>query len=486
MASADSKTRIPSPIVRRLRPVSVKSMWRRNLRRLLRSRLFWFNVSLDFVLWVALPALRKMGFTKALTIELAESIPTAIFGWAVWYFVEYWEWLKCKLEPQGRCIGKAGFDRALFPEESKENEYFVLQVKIAGMKPLCYPKVRDGQEVCEVPAYEVWSFLEGPWTFENSPKPASRTLHFVKRFGAGDNYDRINQFSTTELRDYAQSSGKRLEDNPATWVTGLQKDDEKKTVVIGFENVTYFQCYVLCNEEWFQFRKFPIEEKYPFYLLQSALPDMKRGLYNVLEHNPAKLGLEVILKTADGKIVLQQRSGGTATNVGDIVPSVSAGYELCDFEADVVSDGEQTLLENMLGETERELGLDREQITRYAILGLLHILSSNELSFVLLMETSLTCDGLIEQLRRRIAEYEQNRESHVELKKASEHFEYWRILPVEADQVRDYSLEWEAYCEKKWSRVERCVYPLYFYLLATANPTMVPWKYASQADGVTA
>jgi len=395
------------------------------------------------------------------------------------------------MRPEDRFLTKATFVRAPFPRGLRDQEeYFISQLKISHHSVLSYPTGQTTTPPCEIPAYVVFSFTDGAYRLEYAHKKPKTNSHFVSRVGREDSHDCENQFSKGEIREFAARSGKRLEDSPALWVTAIEKTPT--TIRIGVDKVGYYSCFVLCNDAWFQARKFPIEDDYPFFLLQKHLPSLPSGSYRFLEENPAILGLEVIFITKDRKIIFQKRSGATAINPGILVSSVSAGYEPSDIGASFFQDGglpieqhaERSIFAGAFRELQRELGVDREQIERYALLGLVHVVASNELNFVLLMETSLTCTEFIRQLRKNIEHFEIRREEEgVEESKASEHFEYWKILAVDCDEVRHFCGPWRDYFERNRKKLGRALVVLYFYCMAENKLDSVPWHKAALTHG---
>ncbi len=471
---------------RRLRPVSVKRFsWKKVVPRPKDDPVFYINVVLDFLLFTVPPAISAFGFHVALLKQLAISTVLAALGWLIYLRVDSWEWLRVSLEPpESRCLTKRMFERAPFPKRWYNqrclSEYFILQLKLSGIPLLSYPGRSKSADSSDVPAHEVFSFLDAR-SIRFHPRSAHRS-YFVQRCQQdGEDWDPNNQFSKDEISEYGRRTGRRLDNNPAVWITGLNKD--QGAVILSYDKrVTYFQCYVLCNESWFQERKFPRETEYPFYLTQRHISSFgifnektkADGLYGFLADNPSILGVEVIFVTKDGKIVLQLRSGGTAINRNTIVPSVSAGYEPTDFMDDsgsgTVAD---VVIKGAFREAKRELGVDpREHVDRCAILGLVHILPSNELNFVVLMESSLTSSVFIQRLRSLIRDVDKGNEE----KLAVEHWEFWKLLLVNANQVTNFDGEWKEYFERKSHKLERCIYPLHFWQLAAENPDKIPWR----------
>ena len=470
---------------KRIRPLRVKSLWRWKPPKLQEDPVFYCNVLIALVFFGAvIPAIGHLLFidTQGLAKKLLFDVFVAVLSVAIGLRVDSWEWLRLVLgRMQSRGITKDAFEEAVMPK--KWDDYFVMQIKLAGLAPLSYPNESGDPETLQLPAYSVWSFVEGHRTIRFERRAPNESSHFINRVsGSEGEFDPAAQFSPKEITDFGKKRGQDIWEAPAVWVTGIAKEDD--AVTLYYNPTTYFKRYALCNEAWFQRRRFKkMEGEFPCLLLQKHFPNIVRGDYRVLEDNPSVPGVEVLLLArgngGEGRtLVFQLRSGRTAVNRGTIVPSVSAGYEPGDINDSSPTEGERAVFAGAVREAASELALDLSQIERYALLGLLHIVPSNELNFVVLVETSLTLDGLISQLREHIEQFERNKGTEREGNKAAEHWEYNKVVAVSASEVVNFDGEWKRYFRRNRDKLERSAYALHYYRLTAAAADKVPWRNA--------
>lgn len=460
---------------KRLKLVSVKGWSVHGVPKPAESPGYYVAALAVFLIFVFFPYAFRLGLTARLLWALVLYVP--LFALSQWTFssLESSERLALLLErfwnPQ---LSKDSFHGAPFPKNW--NDYFVLQLKLADLTPLSYPIKDAAPERCEIAAYQVYSFLDKPQWIKFPEKGPGAKSHFVNRVSRGDAAsDATNKFSSTEIQSYARSRRVHLEDNPAVWVTGIEKDGDALTIYRNDPH--YFSCYVLNNNVWFQSHGFPVELSdhqqmgYPFFLLQKSLPDFKRGSYEAMAENPPILGVEVLVVTSDGYVILQQRSAGVAGRHGLLVSSVSGGLEPDDFRSQDGGDEEGNVFAGALRETTREIGIGRDQIKRYCTLGLFHLVPSNELNFVVLMEMTLGLNEFIKMLRKLA----RGRGAAGEGSVAEERWEYWKILPVSRDEILSGSGALREQLRKHPRRFESLIGPLYFYCLGAPDVDSLPW-----------
>jgi hypothetical protein len=464
----------------RLRPIAVKSTWTLRWLDPRTNPAAYVATVIVLLLFEATKDLYAFGFTGRFAIAMGTGCLVYFVSVVVQELIESNERIRSILERfQEQGPAKKSFSKAPLPKTW--DDYFVLQIKLSKLDLLSYPRGRDAELTPrEASAYAVFTFLTHsplPILGRRKPDPES---YFVNRVSRSDVYSPKNQFSSHEIKEFGKRHGREIDDNEAVWIVGMAKNPE--TVTIHFDDtVQYFSCFALCNDVWFQERKFPREPDYPFFVTQRHLADFKRGDFRALKGNPAILGIEVIVVTKDKRIILQERSSRTAIHRNTFIPSVSAGYEKADFDGGPLYGETNPLLKGLARETVRELGLkwNSSQIERVAVLGLMHIATTNELNVVALIETALTSEQFVDQLRGLIKTIGSRKG---EKERASEHFEYLRILLPKVEEVREFAGDWRKYFEDHGHRLERCVCALHFFCLAEDHRDGIPWRPVSRVE----
>ena len=85
----------------------------------------------------------------------------------------------------------------------------------------------------------------------------------------------------SDFMDLKESEGIELENNTAIWITNIRQDGASLT--LWYELTKYYKKYSLNKQ---MYCKFPKEKNYPIKVLLEAIPDLKKGNYEIIKKLP--------------------------------------------------------------------------------------------------------------------------------------------------------------------------------------------------------